>query len=304
MEKIVEIKADNYACRILLSKGANCISLTNKKYKADILREPKDFGNMENPYVYGMPILYPVNRISGGKVLFQGREYCFDINEPHINCHLHGNLHSSPFEIVDRRDDFVKCSFYREETAQCPMSFKLEISYHLSSEGMTQKTEIFNLSDHAIPNFLGFHTTFNLSFIEGANPSDVTIKVDLGEEIERNMENYLPTGRILPEDDVSRKIKNGDFYPTQRKISRHYKACGDGVMEIADQLNRVKVVYQNDKKFGWRLILNDDGFVCMEPMTCMANCQNSPFDREFAGFDFIEPNTSKTYVSKIRLEEF
>ena len=304
MEKITEIRADNYVAEIIPSSGANCISLINKKYKADILRKPKNFDKTENPYVYGMPILYPVNRISGGKFWFQEREYCFDLNEPDTNCHLHGDIHNAPFEIAERREDFVKCCYLKKETKMCPASFRIEISYFLSDAGLSQKTEIFNLSDHAVPNFLGFHTTFNIPFIKDTNPDEITIKADVDWEIERNMENYLPTGKILPEDDVTLKIKNGDFYPAERKISRHYKAKGAGLMEITDHLSRIKIVYRNDEKFGWRLILNGDGFVCMEPMTCMVNCQNSAFDRDFAGFDFIEMHSSKTYVSNIGLEEY
>ncbi len=306
MEKIVEIKAANYISKINLSKGANCISLINQKYGANILREPNCLSQIENPYVYGMPILYPANRISGGKFWFQGREYRFPVNEIKTNCHLHGNIHNEQFEIVLMCDDFVKCRFVKSESAQCPDSFKIEISYFLSAKGLEQKTEIFNLSNHAIPNFLGFHTTFNIPFIAGAVPEDITVKADVGEEIERDMENYLPTGNILPEDDITCRIKNAMFSPIERKVSRHYKTCGDGIMEIRDNGKRLKIVYENDKKFAWRLIYNGnaDEYICLEPMTSMVNCQNSPFDRDFAGFDSIEPNTSKVYISKIRLEEF
>ena len=47
----------------------------------------------------------------------------------------------------------------------------------------------------------------------------------------------------------------------------------------------------------------NDKFICLEPMNCMVNCPNSPFGRELANFDYIEPNSSKTYVSKIYVEK-
>ena len=81
MESIYKISCGDYTAEINLSRGANCISLRNRKYGAVILREPDYSKELDNPYLYGMPILYPVNRISGGKFEFEGREYVFPINE-------------------------------------------------------------------------------------------------------------------------------------------------------------------------------------------------------------------------------
>ena len=76
---IFEIKNTKYTAKINLSRGGNCISLYNAEWGAHILREP-DYTNLDNPFLYGMPILFPVNRISGGKFLFEGREYHFPVN--------------------------------------------------------------------------------------------------------------------------------------------------------------------------------------------------------------------------------
>lgn len=305
MENIVEITSHNYKAYINMTRGANCVSLRNEKYKASILREADYSKELDNPYLYGMPILYPVNRISGGSFIFEGREYRFPVNEPATNCHLHGVIHNEPFEIVAKENNSIKCGYRQEKTSFFPHSFKIEITYSLGENGLEQITEIFNLSDRNMPNFLGFHTTFNIPFVEGSSVDGIVIKADLGEEIERNMKNYLPTGNILPIDDITRKIKGGKFNPFEKIISRHYKADCGGVMEIKDRTAGIKMVYENDDKFGWRLIYNGnaDEYICLEPMTCMANCQNSPFERELAGFDYIEPDSSKVYISKIRLEE-
>ena len=76
MEKIIEIKSGNYISKINLSRGANCISLINKKYNANILREPNYQSKIENPYFYGMPILLPVNRIENGTGCRAGAYSC------------------------------------------------------------------------------------------------------------------------------------------------------------------------------------------------------------------------------------
>ena len=69
MERIIQIRGG----------GANCISLTHETHRAVILREPDYEKKLDNPYLYGMPLLFPANRISGGRFYFKGREYCFPV---------------------------------------------------------------------------------------------------------------------------------------------------------------------------------------------------------------------------------
>ena len=54
---IVKLQAGHYTALINTERGANCISLRNSKYKAIILREPNKSEALDNPYLYGMPIL-------------------------------------------------------------------------------------------------------------------------------------------------------------------------------------------------------------------------------------------------------
>ena len=300
---IVKLQAGDYTALINTERGANCISLRNSKYNAVILREPNKSGVLDNPYLYGMPILYPVNRISGGSFEFEGRIYRFPINEPQTNCHLHGMMHEMEFEISEIGDSFVKCVFERQYL-DFPHRFRVEMKYSLSENGMLHKTKITNLSSENMPNFLGFHTTFNIPFLKGALAENVRLYAEIGNEIERDR-NYLPTGKLLLYDDVAEKINIGEFMPLEKVISRHCKSKKGGQIELTDIKQGIKLVYENDEKFGWRLFYNGsaDDYICLEPMTCMANCQNSPFDREYAGFDSIAPYSSKEYVSRIFLEE-
>ena len=72
-------------------------------------------------------------------------------------------------------------------------------------------------------------------------------------------------------------------------------------MGIFDPDSKLLLRYENDEKFGWRLIYNGDGteYICLEPQTCMANCPNSPFDREFTGFSWLEPGEEREFTSCI-----
>ncbi len=178
------------------------------------------------------------------------------------------------------------------------------MEYELTGNGFYHTVTVKNLSKENMPLFLGFHTTFNTLFAKESRSEDIRVFAEISEEYERNMEvNYLPTGVKPPFDAVSMALSEGMFKPFEKKTSKHYR--GKGIMSITDIGKKLRMIYENDEKYGFRLIYNggSDGYICLEPQTCLANCQNSPFSREETGFDFLQPRESKTYRSKIFLEE-
>ena len=156
-----------------------------------------------------------------------------------------------------------------------------------------------------MPVFLGFHTTFQTCFASKSLPDNIRVFADITEEFERNMAvNYLPTGVKPPFDSVSEALSKGEYRPFDGKASRHYR--GRGLMTVTDVRQGLRLVYENDEAYGFRLIFNggDEGYICLEPQTCLANCQNAPFPRSETGFDWVEAGKSKIYRSRIDLEEY
>ncbi len=151
-----------------------------------------------------------------------------------------------------------------------------------------------------MPVFLGFHTTFNVPFIKEGKAEDVRILAELGAFFERD-KNYLPTGIILPEDTVTEAFRKGDYIPNER-LSRHYKANGKGALALTDIKYGIKIEYSSCKNLPFRLIYSEgSGFICLEPQTCLANAPNSPFDRDFAGFSYLSPQSESYYFTEIRI---
>lgn len=304
--QIIQLRRGDYTAKIRLDRGANCISLRNQKYGAVLLREPPQSGELDNPYLYGMPVLFPVNRISGGRFSFESRHYLFPINEPATGCHLHGTLHETPFTLLEQEENRVLCAYRADEEhpyLQFPHSFEIHMEYALENDGLRHSTRIRNLSDTNMPVMLGFHTTFNARFCpDGGDPC---VLVQIAREYARNMKNYLPTGETPEFDAVSTALNQGSFDPFSAPTSRHYRSGGEGEMVIYDPKKDLSLIYENDRKLGFRLIYNGnaDGYICLEPQNCLANAANSPFDREEAGFDWIAPGQEKTYVSRIRIGE-
>ena len=192
--KNFKISLCEWRAEIDVLSGANCISLKNERYRASILREPHESGELDNPYLYGMPILFPVNRIEGGKFEFEGRKYIFPINEPRTGCHLHGELHRMAFEVAEQSDSKIVCRYKADsgEYLGFPHAFEITQEYELKGDGFYHTVTVRNLSDENMPVFLGFHTTFNTLFTENCLPENIRVYADITEEYERNMEtNYL-----------------------------------------------------------------------------------------------------------------
>ena len=300
MNNIIEIKSKKSKALINLSRGANCISFVCDELGADVLRTP-DYDNLDNPYLYGMPIIFPANRISEGKFEFGGQLYSFPINEPATGCHLHGVLHETEFKLEEQIESSVKCCLSFNARDGFQHDFDVVITYEITDYSLKHTTQIINKSALEMPCFLGFHTTFNLPFVEDSCAENCRVYAELGDEIERNMANYLPTGVILSPDDITKSFADGSFKPYENILSRHYKASGNGAIELYDVQKQVKIIYKNDNKYNFRLFYNGGAkdFICLEPMNCMANCANSPFDRKYAGFSYIKPYETETFNSEI-----
>ena len=296
MNNIIILQKNGFVAKINSSRGGNLISFS-KVGENSILREPCYDKELDNPYLYGMPILFPVNRISNGKFNFEGREYVFPINEEKTNCHLHGTLHQTPFDVVSKSDSSVTLKFCanNSEYLNFPHEFSVEISYKIIKSGIKIKTSIKNESNLNMPVFLGYHSTFNLS-------ENSCVKVEIDSEYERNMVNYLPTGKILEFDEVSKSLNKGTLDAYRAKLSRHYKAKKNGKIVIFDTNSNTSTVYKNSNNLQYRLIYSDGlGYICLEPQTCVCNSANAPFDRKDSGFNYIKPNKKITYKSKILL---
>jgi len=305
---IYQIEDDNYVAKINLSRGANCFSLRSKKYHAQILREADYTVPLDNPYLYGMPILFPVNRISGGRFVFEGREYIFPINEPHTGCHLHGILHETEFQMVENGDDYLIACYRATKDKpymQFPHEFEVSIRYCLSEKGLEQQTEITNLSRENMPVMIGFHTTFQIPFMEHQEADDLRIYADVTDLIERNMDTYLPTGKIIQSDEVTEKLRCGEFKPWEQKISCHYKSVKDGILSIHDVKRNLSIQYLNSSNMQFRLLYNGDAneYICLEPQNCMVNCLNEDVEEEYSGFEYLKPSEKKIYTSKIYITQ-
>ena len=295
MAKIYELSAHGYTAQIVADYGMNCIKITHET-GVDVLRTPDDADVLQSKVLYGMPVLFFPNRISGGRFEFEGREYVLPINEPKLNNFCHGDLHKLAFDVTECDKTHIIGVYTASDENRYmtfPHTFEFKIEYEILSDGVHQNVSVKNTSDKNMPFALAFHTTFNL------NGGD-RVKIPVRRKVLRNFETYLPTGEFEDAFDEKNALLHGGFQPYGTAVSALYEVS-DGGFVLYKSKENAYVTYSVDEKYKYCMLFNGDGtkFVCTEPQTWITNCPNLPVDREKCGFDFIAPNAVKTYKSVI-----
>ncbi|MDD9268978.1 aldose 1-epimerase [Paenibacillus sp. GCM10023248] len=82
---------------------------------------------------YGIPILFPPNRVKGGRFSFEGTEYVLPINEP-PHYHLHGDLSRKPWIVdgygaAEENGAYVTCSFHFKDHPDILAYYGHELSF-------------------------------------------------------------------------------------------------------------------------------------------------------------------------------
>ena len=104
MSSLITLRSPDgaYEAKIQPSRGANCLSFKHLPSRICALRtyNPDEVTELDNPFLYGTPLLFPPNRIKGGKFTYDGREYSLPVNEEATGCFLHGTLHETQSEVL------------------------------------------------------------------------------------------------------------------------------------------------------------------------------------------------------------
>lgn len=318
-EYAVELCAGEYKAIVLPNIGANIISLTHSRYNADILRTPVDMKSFINkPQVYGIPILFPPNRISGGNFTYNGIEYIFMINEPEAGNHIHGYLVHCSFKLMrlSVKNNTHACAvfeFSSDENSKyyggLPNSFNVRAEYILSEEGLIHEISIINKSDIPLPLGLGFHTAFRVPFIKKSTVSGCKLLTSVNHYWPLNM-NHLPVGYTDTDYGKREQLRKTGIEPLgtipnhwdSRSITYKQQKFNGAILR--DEDSGIDLVYEVDELCKYWVIWNDGGdknFVCVEPQTWMINAPNSNLPEETSGFTAIPAQKSMVFKSKLSL---
>ncbi len=318
-EPATRLRAGDWEALVVPQCGAHLISLTNRTRGFDILRTPPTVAALrEHPAVWGIPVLFPPNRIAEGRFDFDGREYRLPINEPNRGNHIHGLLLAAPWKVerLTTIDNTAEIGMVFEQNADSaayksfPAAFVFSLIYALRREGLVQSVRIENIGDAPMPVCLGFHTAFNIPFVAGTAAADYSLRVTIGDKRwEMDQERYLPSGKALPLNEREKLLKSIGIAPIAEPISAHYPAgtveAFNGA-ELSCPRADVKLVYDVGAAYGHWVLWNgggSKGFICPEPQTCMVNARNLRLPATVTGMISLAPGQTWQTSSEIRIEQ-
>ena len=274
----VEFTKRDYTALLVPSVGANLVRLAHTRLGVEVLRTPSEREHDEflrRPHVYGVPILFPPNRIADGRFRFDGREYRFPITRPEENNYHHGILKSQPFAVskaVETPDEvLIETRCYSNAASDAiyrdfPHAFKCKITYRLSAEGLEQEVMFGNKSDLPMPVGVGFHTPLNVPFA-GGDAADYRLRMAV-----------QATGCEAIEAGFSVREIEVDGRPFRGAV-------------VENRRTGVRVFYEVDSQTLYWTLWNNGGqvpYCCPEPQSWATDAPNLP-DRERWGFRSIPP---------------
>ena len=306
----VEFSKGDYVAWLVPSVGANLVRLANTKLGVEILRTPKA-DEMETfrsrPQIFGLPLLFPPNRIEDGRYTFEGRTYQYPITIAGENNYHHGIIKSEPFVVSKAKEDDeevkIECRYYSNAANDAiyrnfPHAFKCKIVYKLSAKGLEQEVLFGNKSKENMPVGVGFHTPIVIPFA-GGEAADYRMRVAIGEQVELSPRN-LPTGKRMPLNEHYMKLREEGLQVTMcepleagftlREIEVDGKPYRGAVVENIK--TGVKVFYEVDEMTTYWTLWNNGGqeaYCCPEPQSWITNAPNAE-NPEAAGFRYIEPD--------------
>ena len=139
-----ELTAGSYGAMVVPSLGANVLRLwyDHNGQHFEVLRTPANAETLLNdPFAYGIPILFPANRIADGFFEWEGIRYEFPQNFPN-GVHIHGMLHNHPWIVkrywADEKGAHVSLEFNMLSDEKLKLSFPLDIFIYLEL-GLSEK---------------------------------------------------------------------------------------------------------------------------------------------------------------------
>lgn len=320
-EPALILRAGLYEAIVLPGIGGHVVALRDLGRGLRLLREPLEEAAGElshyrqDPIPYGIPLLFPPNRIADGTFTAHGETYHFPINEPALHNHLHGFFAKTPWEVVSQGGQrSAACVSLRhslragdEEYRIFPHELTLELDYALYARGLRWTVRVTNDGDRPVPFLLGFHTALRIPFSADSTASDCTIYVNIGAKWELT-ERKVPSGRKVPRDAMEDAIAAGCGDPFAHPIDALFSSAPFGdlnVCRVQDRRLGLDLVYETDRQFHAWMLWNRDaqsGFFCPEPMTCLANAPNLDLPWEVSGMRMLAPGETFAAASRLAVE--
>ncbi|WP_157061890.1 aldose 1-epimerase [Alicyclobacillus ferrooxydans] len=319
-EEAVTLRFGRYLATVLPECGGNLIRFDDVERGLHFLHTPEesqmDHFKTGNPFVYGIPVLFPPNRYEDGKFTLNNRKYEFPVNEESTHNHLHGFLYNVPWSVEDTgcTDErayvslSLKVNKHHSVYRYFPHEFKITICYALSENGLAQDVRVENTGVDPMPCMLAFHTTVRVPFADDSNLNDYQFTATIGDRWELT-DRMLPTGRhqlLTPEE---RQMQSSGVSPFFEMMDNHYSALpqnGKNFMSLTDTRLGIRFIYDVGMKYKYWMIFNNFGkgeFFCQEPQTSLVNAPNTGLSVEETGIVMLTSGAAWSETSRFYVED-
>jgi aldose 1-epimerase len=320
----VLLETASYEAIVVPTMGANVIKLLHKETGVNVLRTPKE-DEVQNflvrPHVYGIPVLFPPNRIEDGTYTFEGKKYTFPITMAAGNHYHHGILKSQAFTVshvqINEYSVELEAVFYSNSVndkifVNFPHEFMCKMRFELSENGLKHTISFTNLGVEAMPLGVGFHTALAFPFTKDGQKADYKMFLSAGKRWEQN-ERGLPTEKILNLTNEESLLRTDGFNPAGKALEWHMIDEGITVDSnefhgtiLTDTKKDISVFYEVDDEFKhWTLWTNDGevDWFCPEPQTFCDNAPNMKLPADKTGMKAVKggktwSGTTKLYVKQ------
>lgn len=291
--------------------GSNLISLIWRPDPLAVLRTPESAEAYHaQTALYGIPVLFPPNRIDEGVFTFQGREYRFPINEAERGVHIHGVLRHIPWKLtraeIEGDTALLETSVVSEEApdvyAAFPHKFTVRQQYRFRAETVEIRFLLDSRDEAPMPWGVGYHTTLNLPLAKGGSLDRCTVQLPVAKSWVLS-DRLLPTGE-LTDCPYGEAMRRG-LSPAALQLDDVLLVDPDQPSEavITDEAAGLRVTYTADQAFKHWVLYNGDpatsGFFCPEPYTWVTNAPNLDLPNDLTGLQVLEPGASASVTTRI-----
>lgn len=315
----IRFEAGGYEAVMIPEVGANVVKLSHRTTGVEILRTPTKEETdtfKSRPQIFGLPLLFPPNRIEDGTYSFENHTYQYPITIPDQNNYHHGIIKSEPFTITrtETGSDYVEVEasyfsnlFNNAIYKHFPHEFICRMTFRLSAEGLKQTTTFINQGKDNMPVGMGFHTPINLPFTADGNRDNYKLKLSAGKRWEMS-NRTLPTGKLDDLGTEEAPLRTEGIIPfgkaiewalTNEPLQIDGKAYSGAI--LTDTAKELSVYYETDGQFKHWTLWNNGGevpYVCPEPQSWATNAPNLKLPAELTGFQFIEPGKEWKAVTR------
>ncbi|MGG1547278.1 aldose 1-epimerase [Bacillus paralicheniformis] len=311
-EEAIWLENDDLEAVLVPGWGSNLISLKWKPSGLKLLKTPETKEEYNaNPFLFGIPVLFPPNRIDHGRFTYAGRTYKLPINEKPLENHLHGFLYDKKWTVekVEATEERIivqtklDSDDHPDIKAIFPHSFSITITYTLEGQHLKIDASAVNRGQDPMPIGLGYHTSFRYPLNEAGDKERCLFTLPASKR-------WTLTDRMLPTGEyrVTEEFKAGKMAAGERLddiLAAEQDQEGNSAAVIADSLAGIRVRYQCDGHFKHWVVFNgtsdQDDLLCIEPYTWMTNAPNLNLPKDLTGFRDLGPQEELTMQSKIEV---